>query len=47
MAAKATTKKTSVETTADRTPEEKKKALETAISRIEKNALQKLRECFE
>jgi len=37
MAAKATTKKTTVETTADRTPEEKKKALETAISRIEKN----------
>ena len=37
MAAKATTKKTSVEATADRTPEEKKKALETAISRIEKN----------
>ncbi len=36
MAAKATTKKTVVET-ADRTPEEKKKALETAISRIEKN----------
>ena len=36
MAAKATTKKTVVEST-DRTPEEKKKALETAISRIEKN----------
>ena len=37
MAAKTTTKKTASPETADRTPEEKKKALETAISQLEKN----------
>ena len=35
--AKAASKKASSASTADRTPEEKKKALETAISQLEKN----------
>ena len=35
--AKAAAKKTGAATTADRTPEEKKKALDTAISQLEKN----------